>query len=110
MPDLLVRLAHRWVLNRYALTALAGFFWIAFVSEIDLFYILRTQRELAELKEQVSHYSTEIEGVRGELQNMHDHPLHLECVARETYYMVRPNEDLFRIVPQGGPTAQLAAE
>lgn len=105
MPELFIRLARRGVLNRYALTALAGFVWIAFVSEIDLFYILRTQRELAELKEQVSHYSEEIQNVRGELQNIEDHPVHLERVARETYYMVRPNEDLFRIVPASGQTA-----
>lgn len=110
MPDLFKRMLHRWVLNRYALTALAGFVWIAFVSEIDLFYILRTQRELAALREQVDHYTHEIQTVRGELKNIEDHPLHLERVARETYYMVRPNEDLFRIVPAAGPTAQVSTE
>ena len=46
----------------------------------------------------------------GELKNIEDHPLHLERVARETYYMVRPNEDLFRIVPAAGPTAQVSTE
>lgn len=110
MPELFLRLARRGLLNRYVLTAIAGFVWIAFVSEIDLFYILRTQRELAELKEQVAHYTVEIQDVRGELQNIEDHPVHLERVARETYYMVRPNEDLFRIVPAAGQTAALTSE
>jgi cell division protein DivIC len=106
MPELFVRLGRRWIWNRYALTALAGFVWIAFISEIDLFYILRTQRELAELEDQVIHYRTEIGVVRADLQNIQDHPAHLERVAREVYYMARPNEDLFRIVPAA--TAQTA--
>lgn len=85
--------------NRYVLTALVGLLWASFVSEIDLIYLAKSQLELNRLERQVAHYEREIESTRIQLEDLSTNPERLERFARETYFMKRDNEDLFRIVP-----------
>lgn len=85
--------------NRYVLTALVGLIWASFVSEIDLIYLAKSQLELKRLERQVAHYEREIESTRGQLLDLSTNPERLERFARETYFMKRDDEDLFRIVP-----------
>lgn len=85
--------------NRYVLTALVGLIWAAFVSDIDLIFLAKSQMELSRLEKQVAHYEREIESTWSQLEDLSTNPERLERFARETYFMKRDNEDLFRIVP-----------
>lgn len=87
------------ITNRYVLTALVGLLWASFVSEIDLIFLAKSQLELNRLERQVAHYEREIESTRSQLEDLSTNPERLERFARETYFMKRDNEDVFRIVP-----------
>ena len=87
-----------WCSNRYVLTLTLGLFWVTFISEIDLIYLVNSQLELSHLEKQVAHYVDEIEDTRDQLVDLTSNPERLERFAREKYFMKRDNEDLFRIV------------
>ena len=87
-----------WCSNRYVLTLTLGLFWVTFISEIDLIYLVNSQLELNRLEQQVAHYVDEIESTRHQLVDLTSNPERLERFAREKYFMKRDNEDLFRIV------------
>lgn len=88
----------RLVRNHYVMTALAALIWVTFVADIDLLHILREQRALNQLEEEVSHYEREISAVRADLLELSTDQFALERYARESYFMKRPDEDLYRIV------------
>jgi hypothetical protein len=84
--------------NRYSATALIGLFWIMFISDIDLFFIAKEQSKLQEMREEVVTTNLKNTELRLQLEEIDKNPAVLERVARERYFMKRPEEDVFRIV------------
>lgn len=85
--------------NRYVLTGLVGLLWVSFVSDIDLIYLMKSQRELNQLHHQVRHLERSIQTIELRLDDLSSNPERLEKFAREQYFMKRDNEDVFRILP-----------
>lgn len=90
--------------NQYALTALAGLLWVTFVSDISLPFIFSSKWELNEMQDQIESLHTNISALEAQLDEWSQSDQALERYARETYFMKRPNEEVFRIVdPSGVP-------
>ena len=84
--------------NRYSATALLGLFWVMFISDIDLFFIAKEQSKLQEMKTEVGVTNVKNQELRLQLEEIDENPAILERVARERYFMKRPDEEVFRIV------------
>ncbi|MDE0871486.1 MAG: septum formation initiator family protein [Flavobacteriales bacterium] len=89
--------------NRYFITALFGLIWVSFISDIDLFYLAKSQKELNQIHQEAQHFELEITRVERQLLELSSDPALLEKFARERYFMKRPNEDIFRIIPANNP-------
>lgn len=81
--------------NKYVFTPLIFLVWMAFFNDIDLFFILQSKRELKSLQEEVQYFQYEIDKTRESLHDLTTNAATLEKFARETYYMKKPNEDIF---------------
>lgn len=88
-----------YVQNRYFITGLFGLLWVSFISDIDLFFLMKSQRQLNAYNKEVKHFEERIDAMRLDLNDLSSDPLKLERFARERYFMKRPDEDLFRIIP-----------
>ena len=85
-----------YIQNRYFITGLFGLLWVSFISDIDLFFLMKSQRQLNAFNKEVRHFEERIDGMRIDLNDLSSDPLKLERFARERYFMKRPDEDLFR--------------
>ncbi len=85
----------RFIRNKYALATVIFFFWITFVNDIDLFYIIRSRMELQALTTEVSEMKRKNALARESLNDLSTNLATLEKFAREKYYMKRDNEDVF---------------
>ncbi len=85
--------------NRYVATLLLGLGWVSFVTDIDLFFIWRSQQELQDLRKQELHLKASISDVQEDLTRLTSQVRNLEHLARERYFMKRPDEDIFRMIP-----------
>jgi cell division protein DivIC len=83
--------------NRYAATFVIALTWIMFVSDIDLFFILREQRDLNRINREVASLTIKNLEIEGQLVDINDVST-LERIARERYFMKKPNEEVYRIV------------
>ena len=88
-----------YVQNRYFITGLFGLLWVSCISDIDLFFLMKSQRQLNAYNKEVKHFEERIDAMRLDLNDLSSDPLKLERFARERYFMKRPDEDLFRIIP-----------
>ncbi len=81
--------------NKYILAV--GFFllWICLFNDIDLFYIIRSQREVNALKAEAKELEESNEKALTSLAELSSSKKMLEKFARETYYMKRDNEDVY---------------
>ena len=94
----------RFLTDYYVLTALVGLLWVTFVSDISLPYIVVSQMELNEMNDQIEVLDSNISTLEGQLDEWSQSEQALERYARETYFMKRPNEEVFRIIdPSGAP-------
>jgi cell division protein FtsB len=92
-----------WVKSKYAISLAAFLVVIVFLDKNDLFTQLDRKRELRELQQTKTHYSTQIEAEKKELELLKNNPATIEKYAREKYLMKRENEDLFLITPKPTP-------
>lgn len=92
----------RFMTNRYALTGIAGLAWVTFVSDISLPFIVCSQWELNEMEDQIRHLHLAITELESQLDEWSHSEDALERYARETYFMKRPEEEVFRIVDAEG--------
>jgi hypothetical protein len=87
------------VQNRYFITGLFGLVWVSFISDIDLIFLMKSQRQLNAYHTEAEHFEVRIEAMRRDLDDLSSDPAKLERFARERYFMKKPDEDVFRIVP-----------
>ncbi|MDG2363797.1 MAG: septum formation initiator family protein, partial [Flavobacteriales bacterium] len=73
-------------------------FWVMFISDIDLFFIAKEQSKLQEMRKEVEVTNLKNNELRLQLEEIEKNPAVLERVARERYFMKRPEEEVFRIV------------
>jgi cell division protein FtsB len=68
---------------------------MAFLDENN--WVMRIQRksEIATLNSEIERYRTQFDNDTERLQELTENPEALEKVAREKYFMKRPNEDVF---------------
>lgn len=85
----------RWLKNKYVVTPIVFLVWMSFFNDIDLFFIMRSKRELKQMKEEVEYLKAENELTREALHDITNNAASLEKFARETYFMKRPTEDVF---------------
>ncbi len=85
----------RWLRNKYVVTPIIFLVWMSFFNDIDLFFIMRSKRELKQMKEEVEYLKSENHRTREALHDITTNATSLEKFARETYFMKRPNEDVF---------------
>ncbi len=86
-----------WLKNKYIITGLAFVIWMTFINDIDLIYIFNSRAELRDVKAEVERLKLANQEAKESLLDLSTNQESLEKFARETYYMKRPNEDLFII-------------
>lgn len=84
--------------NRYAATSLLALFWVMFISDVDIFFIASEQIELNEMRKEITEIKQKNDELMLELIELDENPDHLERVARERYFMKKPQEEVYRIV------------
>ncbi len=83
--------------NKYFVSALVFVVWISFVDRNDLFTQYGRKQELKKLETSKNYYQAEIASTKKELQDLTNNSTVLEKIAREKFFLKRPNEDVFII-------------
>lgn len=83
--------------NRYVLIILLFFAWMVFFDKHDIITQWRLQKTVDKLEEEKEFYSNEIDQAEEERLELE---IDKEKIAREKYYMKRPNEDVYIIVDE----------
>lgn len=83
--------------NKYFVSALVFVVWISFIDRNDLFTQYGRKQELKKLETSKNYYEAEITSTKKELQDLTNNSTVLEKIAREKFFLKRPNEDVFMI-------------
>lgn len=81
--------------NKYTLTLALFVLYNMFLNSIDIPFIISSRWELHKLRNQAEHIESENQFVKSELAGVKAKGYTLEKIAREQYFMKRPNEDVF---------------
>lgn len=94
-------------IRRYKyLVALVVFLLIIGVLDENSFYTRYQRRvEIGNLKQEIQKYQSQYEAETAQLQALQTDPAAVERLARERYYMKRPNEDVFVFVTDSAETS-----
>lgn len=68
---------------------------MSFFNDIDLFFIMKSKRELRAMEAEIAYLEKENSLVQEALHDINTNAETLEKFARETYFMKRPNEDIY---------------
>lgn len=84
-------------LGKFKIFILVGIFAIhlIFLDENNLIKKFQCKREIAELKSEIKHYQDENDKSIKLLEELNSNPEVLERIARERYFMKKPNEDIY---------------
>lgn len=83
--------------NGYAVGFAVFVVWVSFFDADSLYNILSARKRVRTLERQREYYMERIAQDRQRLNELQTDAQNLEKYARETYYMRRPDEDLFII-------------
>lgn len=83
--------------NKYFVVLAAFFFWMVFFDKQDIITQWRLQRMVNRLEVDQEYYSAEVKKADLESKDIQENR---ERLAREQYYMKRPDEDVFIIVEE----------
>lgn len=81
--------------NFYFLAVLSFVFLMVFLDTPGLLMQWQIARKLNDLQERKKQYTQKLEKIKEEHKLMRDNSAHIEKVAREKYFMKRPNEDIY---------------
>jgi len=84
-----------WVKNKYLLTAIVFLFIIGLIGSNSLIAQFKLVSEINQLEKQRTFYQKEIEQMKIEMTSLENDAYKMEKVARENYFLKRPNEDVF---------------
>lgn len=83
--------------HKYLITVLVFLLIIVFLDENNLMQRAKYRQEITELKSEIEKYRTRYEEDTRMLQELMENPEALEKIAREKYFMKKPDEDIFII-------------
>ncbi len=81
--------------NRYAIASGLFLLWMLTLADVDLIRMVRTHQERTRIESRLAEHQANIGALETELQRMAMDPDAKERLAREAYYMHKPNEDVF---------------
>lgn len=81
--------------HKYLITILVFLLIIVFLDENSLIQRAKHQREINALKTEIEKYRKQYEEDTEMLKELEESPEALEKIAREKYFMKKPNEDIF---------------
>ncbi len=85
------------VRNKYFVSAVVFVVWISFFDRNDLITQYDRKKELEKLETSKNYYQAEITSTKKELSDLSNNPEVLEKIAREKFFLKRPNEEVFII-------------
>lgn len=98
----MIKVQAKWLkvlLNRYVLSLLVFGVWMVFFDENNVFKQIEARGELSKLKAEKKYYEDKIKEYNFQLQSIDNDPAYVEKYARENYYMSKPDEDVFVVLP-----------
>lgn len=81
--------------NRYLLTIGLFVVYNLFINNIDIPFIISSRWELHKLREQALQLEKDNQRAKEQLQAINSKSFELEKLAREEYFMKKPNEDVY---------------
>jgi hypothetical protein len=81
--------------NRYVLTLALFVVYNLFINNIDIPFIIASRWELNKLRDQAVQVEKENQRAKEQLQAINAKNFELEKLAREEYFMKKPNEDVY---------------
>ena len=81
--------------HKYLATIAVFLLWMSFLDENNWIMRLQHKSEIATLNSEIERYRTQFDEDTEQLQELTENPEALEKVAREKYFMKRPDEDVF---------------
>lgn len=81
--------------NRYLLTLALFIVYNLFINNIDIPFIISSRWELHKLRDQAEQVEKENQRAKEQLQAINAKSFALEKLAREEYFMKKPNEDVY---------------
>jgi len=88
------------VKSKFFIASVLFLIWIVFFDEHSLITQKKNREQLNNLIEQQTYYKEKIESDLKKMQELNSGIEELEKYAREQFYMSKPNEDLFIVVPE----------
>jgi cell division protein DivIC len=82
-------------LNKYLVTVTVFVVFIVFVDENNVIRRVQYEMKIKELRQEVRHYRMQSEQSAQKLEKLHSSDSELERIAREDYFMKKPNEEVF---------------
>ena len=92
-----MKLALKYLKNKYVLVFIGFLFYISFLEEVDLFTLQKRKNRLEELQQEKARKKKRIKGIKEKLKTF-DTEENLEKFAREEYLFKKEDEDIFVIV------------
>lgn len=81
--------------HKYLTTIAIFLLWMSFLDENNWIMRVQHKAEIATLNSEIQRYRTQFNDDTERLQELTENPDALEKVAREKYFMKRPDEDVF---------------
>ena len=81
--------------HKYLITVLAFLVIIVFLDENSLIQRAQHRQEINDLRTEIEKYRKQYEDDTERLKELTTNPEALEKIAREKYFMKKPNEDIF---------------
>lgn len=83
--------------HKYLITILVFLLVVVFLDENSLMKRAQYRQEISTLKSEIQKYRTQYNEDTQKLKELMENPEALEKIAREKYFMKKPNEDIFII-------------
>ena len=90
-----LRLARAMQQNIYVVLLVVFLVWISFFDSYSILSVLGSRRRVHALRTQREYYTKRIAAERQRLHELRTDRENLEKFARESYYISRPNEDVY---------------
>jgi len=87
-----------YIVNKYTVTVLFLFVWIAFFDRFDLYSQLAARKKLEQLEQEKNYYLQEIENNKATMNLLYNDSAQLIKFAREKYLMKKNGEDIFLMI------------
>lgn len=88
---------HHYLVNKYTIVGTVFIIYTIFFDQNSYLMHKELNREIEQLKEDIIYYENQLKKQQEELKSLKNNRDYYERVAREKYFMKRPNEDVFII-------------